>query len=248
MKLVLLPPGEFDMGSAQEEVDQLIKEGEHAMKAHLFAVYIGCIRAEAPKHHVKLTKAFYFGACPVTQAEFELVMSSNPSKLHGETNPVDRVTWNEAVEFCRRLSEMPAEKAAGAVYRLPTEAEWEYACRAGTNTRYSFGDSAAEVSRYAWWLENSHGTIHPVGKLLPNAWGLFDMNGGVLQWCADRAGYYDSAPTVDPTGPKRGPLILRGSLPTSPTPLMLHAAFRLGDDPDKRGDLNGFRVARTIAP
>ena len=110
-------------------------------------------------------------------------MGTNPSRFQGFLNPVDGVSRSDAVEFCRRLSELPEEKAAGRVYRLPTEAQWEYACRAGTTTEYSFGDDASQLGVYAWYDVNS---THPVGEKLPNAWGLYDMHGNVSEWTLDQ--------------------------------------------------------------
>ena len=155
-----------------------------------------------------------------------------------------------AVEFCRRLSELPPEKAAGAVYRLPTEAEWEYACRAGTTTRYSFGDNVAMLDRYAWWSANSGGSTQAVAQLLPNAFGLFDMHGSLWEWCADwyDASYYSTSPTNDPLGPASGEFrILRGGF-RADDPARLRAAYRYGHHPDRRNSAYGFRVAMTLAP
>jgi formylglycine-generating enzyme required for sulfatase activity len=124
------------------------------------------------EHEVTLTQPFKMGVHEVTQAQYEQVMGVNPSHSKGAGNPVEYVSWDDAVEFCRRLSELPAEKAAGKVYRLPTEAEWEYACRAGTTTKYSFGDDDSELRDYAWYWDNSGARDHPVGGKKPNAWGL----------------------------------------------------------------------------
>ena len=140
-------------------------------------------------HEVTLTQPFKIGVHEVTQAQYEQVMGVNPSHFKGANNPVETVSWEDAVEFCRRLSELPAEKAAGHVYRLPTEAEWEYACRAGTTTKYSFGDDESDLGDHAWFLENfleNSGTnTHPVGRKGPNAWSLYGMHGNVLEWCQD---------------------------------------------------------------
>jgi formylglycine-generating enzyme required for sulfatase activity len=128
------------------------------------------------------------------------VMGTNPSNFKGSQNPVEKVSWDDAVEFCRNLSAMPAEKKAGYIYRLPTEAEWEYACRAGTTTEYSFGDSDSALGDYAWYDENSGRTTHPVGGKKPNPWGLYDMHGNVFEWCQDWHGDYPSGSVTDPTG------------------------------------------------
>ncbi len=138
MKLVLIPPGEFEMGSSEQDVASLIAE---AKQQDASKKYIERIPAEAPKHHVRITKPFYLGVCEVTQEQYQRVMGSNPSKFQGiPSRPVERVSWVDAVEYCRKLRELPQERTVGAAYRLPTEAEWEYACRAGMTTRYSFGE------------------------------------------------------------------------------------------------------------
>jgi formylglycine-generating enzyme required for sulfatase activity len=134
-------------------------------------------------HKVTLTQAFRLGVYEVTQEQYQKVMGSKPSKCRGPQNPVYHVSWNDAVEFCRKLSSLTEEKAVGYVYRLPTEAEWEYACRAGTQTAYSFGDSQSELGDYAWYRKMPGSTTHPVGSTQPvgskkpNAWGLYDMHG-----------------------------------------------------------------------
>ena len=162
-------------------------------------------------HKVTLTKPFELGQHEVTQEQYEKVMGKNPSHFKGKQNPVEQVSWDDAVEFCRKLSAMPAEKKAGYVYRLPTEAEWEYACRAGTTTRYSFGDSDSELGDYAWYDKNSGRTTHPVGQKKPNAWGLYDMHGNVWEWCQDWHGDYPSGSVTDPTGAAVGSLrVYRG--------------------------------------
>jgi formylglycine-generating enzyme required for sulfatase activity len=155
-------------------------------------------------HHVTLTRSFAIGVFEVTQEQFEQVMGTTPSKFTGGQHPVEQVSWDEAVEFCRKLSALPAEKKAGYVYRLPTEAEWEYACRAGTTTKYSFGDSESELGAYAWYDKNSGKTTHPVGGKKPNAWGLYDMHGNGLEWCQDWYGVYPGGKLTDPTGPSSG--------------------------------------------
>lgn len=160
MDLKLIPAGTFTMGDNS-----------------------GGIPVQA--HQVTLTKDFYIGVYEVTQDQYEQVVGSNPSKLKGANHPVENVSWKDAVTFCEKLSSLPAERAAGRVYRLPTEAEWEYACRAGTTTAYSFGDDEQDLGKYVWSIENSGNTAHAVGEKLPNGWGLYDMHGNVWEWCLD---------------------------------------------------------------
>ncbi len=198
-----------------------------------------------PQHQVKLTKPFQLGVYEVTQQQYEKVMGTNPSKYKGPQNPVEKVNWNDAVEFCRKLSSLPEEKAAGYVYRLPTEAEWEYACRAGTTTKYSFGDSESELGDYAWYNENSGSTTHPVGSKKPNAWGLYDMHGNVIEWCQDRYGSYPSGSVTDPTGAAAGSYrVYRGGC-WSDSSGICRSALRSRRTPDYRYHNLGFRVLRS---
>jgi formylglycine-generating enzyme required for sulfatase activity len=155
-------------------------------------------------HQVTLTQPFYMGVHEVTQAQYEQVMGTNPSRFAYGNNPVEQVSWNDAVSFCRRLSALPKEKAAGRVYRLPTEAEWEYACRAGAATEYSFGDDETQLSQYGWFHSNSDGRTHPIGQKRTNGWGLHDMHGNVWEWCSDWYGEYPSGTMTDPRGPHSG--------------------------------------------
>jgi formylglycine-generating enzyme required for sulfatase activity len=222
MKLVLIRPGKFMMGSPDSE------EGHKA--------------DEGPQHQVTISKPFYMGVTEVTQAQFEAVMGTNPSKFKGPTNPVESVTWDEAVEFCRRLSEK-----TGKTFRLPTEAEWEYACRAGTKTRFSFGDSESVLGDYAWCTSNSGGKTHPVGQKKPNAWGLYDMHGNVWEWCADWFGDYSSGSSTDPQGPgSGGSRVLRGGSWRIGGSGGFRCAYRGSGDPTTRrlDGLSGFRCAR----
>ena len=196
-------------------------------------------------HKVILTQPFELGVYEVTQEQYEKVMGKNPSNFTGPQNPVENVSWDDAVEFCRKLSAMPAEKKAGYVYRLPTSAEWEYACRAGTTTRYSCGDSDSKLGDYASYDRNSNNTTHPVGQKHANLWGLYDMHGNVWEWCQDWRGSYPSGSVTDPTGPASGiRRVLRGGSFNCPKSYV-HSAFRGSRQPGSRRLSDGFRAART---
>ncbi len=170
--------------------------------------------------------AFSIGVYEVTQQQYEAVMGSNRSELKGANDPVVNVSWDDAVAYCAWLSSSPAELAAGHVYRLPTEAEWEYACRAGTTTEYSFGDNEQDLGKYAWFETNSDGKPHAVGEKLPNGWGLYDMHGNVFEWCSDAEG---------------SARVLRGGS-WGNSARCCRSAFRGGNDPSFRSNSVGFRV------
>jgi formylglycine-generating enzyme required for sulfatase activity len=206
------------------------------------------------RHLVKITKPFYLSAYEVTQTQYEQVMGNNPSyfsasgrgkdHVSGDTLqfPVEQVSWNDAVDFCSKLSEQE-----GVEYRLPTEAEWEYACRAGITTAYSFGNDVSQIGEYAWYDGNSEENTHPVGELKPNAWGLYDMHGNVYEWCQDWYGPCKSLPVVsDPTGAASGDngRVLRGGAFLT-RPVLVRAALRNSSQPDYRNHSIGFRLART---
>ena len=203
---------------------------------------------DSSKHPVKITKPFHMGAFEVTQDQYEGVMGNNNSiAFKGPNNPIEMVRWKDAVEFCRRLSELPEEKAAGHVYRLPTEAEWEYACRAGTTTKYSFGDDESQLGQYAW-SGNSGNTTHPVGQKKPNPWGLYDTHGNVWELCQDWLGPLPSEPVTDPTGPTTGSYrVFRGG-GWDYVAGGCRSGYRPRYDVFPRGGDRGFRVARGPAP
>jgi len=220
MKLRLIPAGEFMMGSPGDGFGET-------------------------QHRVSITKPFYLGVTEVTQEQYQKVMGKNPSKFKGPQNPVENVSWRDAVEFCGKLSAMPAEKAAGHVYRLPTEAEWEYACRAGTTTAYSFGDDASRLGDYGWFDGNSDTSTHPVGEKKPNDWGLYDMHGGVYELCQDRYGPYPSGSATNPTGATSGSYRVRRGGGWSYYARICRSASRSKNTPGYRFSDLGFRVLRS---
>jgi formylglycine-generating enzyme required for sulfatase activity/tRNA A-37 threonylcarbamoyl transferase component Bud32 len=198
---------------------------------------------EADSHQVTLTQPFYLGVYEVTQGQYQRVVGTNPSTFKGDQNPVENVSWGDAVEFCRRLSMLPEEKASGRLYRLPTEAEWEYACRAGTNTAYYFGDYISQLEEYAWYDKNSSRKTHPVGKKKTNAWGLYDMHGNVWEWCSDWRGDYSMGAATDPVGPKEGSVRVYRGGSWGLEAANCRSALRYWIDPLYRSDFIGFRVA-----
>jgi uncharacterized protein (TIGR02996 family) len=245
MRLALIPAGRFRMGSPLSEVGRADSEG--------------------PMHEVEISRPFYLGVFPVTQAQFQRVLRLRPSLfrrsgagryrvrgLDTANFPVEMVSWPIAKAFCRALSQRRDERQAGRVYRLPTEAEWEYACRAGTMTAYHFGAAAAlHQANFdgrplygAALSELTLGRPSPVGSFLPNAWGLYDMHGNVWEWVGDWYGsdYYASSPRSDPTGSQRGKdRLMRGGA-WSTTPDACRSATRGWIDPYHANHETGFRV------
>ncbi|MGI0483754.1 formylglycine-generating enzyme family protein [Geminocystis sp. CENA526] len=162
-----------------------IPEGEFMMGSQEY-------KLEQPIHKVKL-RAFFMGKYPVTQEQYQAIMGENPSKFKGLVHPVEKVDWLRATQFCQKLSQITGKK-----YQLPSEAQWEYACRAGSETKYYFGDNPYLLEHYAWYKNNSQGETHPVGMKKPNQWGLYDMYGNVWEWCEDLwHSHYIDAPTND---------------------------------------------------
>jgi len=196
---------------------------------------------EKPVHGVTLTKGYHLGATEVTQAQWESVMGSNPSKFKGRDLPVENVSWDDAMAYCRKLTEREraaGRLAAGYAYTLPTEAQWEYACRAGTTGAY-----AGDLGSMAWYGENSGNKTHAVATKRANAWGLYDMHGNVWEWCSDWYGSYASGRVVDPTGARSGPRRVSRGGSWSNDASYCRSAYRVRFTPGYRRDLLGFRLA-----
>ncbi len=179
LEMIYIPAGEFMMGTDDAEIERLCKKYN-----------TDWFKSEAPQHLVKL-QSFYLGKYPITQAQYQAVMGKNPSKFQNPKeaplskggwgdHPVERVSWNDAQEFCQQLSQLTDRK-----YRLPSESQWEYACRAGSKTKWCFGDDENQLKDYAWYYSNSSNQTHPVEQKKPNDWGLYDMHGNVWEWCED---------------------------------------------------------------
>lgn len=220
MEFVLLNPGSFTMGSSL-----YAGEGD-----------------EAPEHRVAITAPFYLGKYEVTQQQWESLMGNNPSRFKGERHPVDSVSWDDAQRFLFKLQEKTGRKLT-----LPTEAQWEFAARAGTSTPWSFGSDEAKLGDYAWYGENSGDATHPVGEKKPNAWGLYDMYGNVQEWCLDwYAAPYPQGEVADPQGPRSGDSrVLRGGA-WGDDFTMVRSAYRNAAGADARTPGIGFRVVMVI--
>ena len=216
--------------------------------------------AEKPQHHVRITRPFLLGMYPVTQCEYQRVMGENPSRFRDDDRlPVEWVSWFDAVNFCNRLSELEGIEpyydidgeqvrvSGGSGYRLPTEAQWEYACRAGTTTRWYYGDDPEQLTEYAWFDQNSGGRTHSVGEKLPNAWGLYDMHGNVWEWCWDWYGKYGRVVAEDPTGPSGGSYRVYRGGGWAFDAGYCRAAYRGWDTPSLRDGFLGFRLARSVS-
>ena len=266
ISLVPIPAGEFPMGSTESEIRMLIEEGGKAKRESLF-------RSEGPRHRVRITRPFHLGKTSVTIGQFRQFAAATSYKTEAERDgrggfgmvgrawnrepkyiwssgagfaatddhPVVNVSWNDAVEFCEWLS-----RKEGATYRLPTEAEWEYACRAGSDTRADLKSARSHLEKTAWYRQNSDWKIHPVAQKQPNAFGLYDMIGNMRNWCSDwfAQGYYANSPVEDPTGPATGTnRIVRGCAFHADVEFA-RPAMRAADPPAHRMGQLGFRVLR----
>jgi len=227
-KMARIPAGEFMMGSPSGELGR---------------------DSDEKRHRVRISKSFFLGETEVTQGLWRTVMGSNPSSFKncGNNCPVEQVSWKDCQEFIRKLNRL----VSGGGFRLPTEAEWEYAARAGSNSAFANGGISEtgcghdrKLDAMGWYCGNSGKKTHPVGGKKPNAWGLYDMHGNVYEWCQDWKGNYPSGSVTDPTGPSSGSdRVLRGGS-WDYYAGYCRSALRNGDGPDYRGRRFGFRLAR----
>ncbi len=226
MEFVLIPAGEFDMGSPSSEAGRYDDEG--------------------PVHRVKIANAFYIGKFEVTQKQWRDVMGTNPSSFKGDNLPIESVSWNDAQDFIKKLN----DKEGTNKYRLPSEAEWEYAARAGTTTRYYFGDDESKLGDYEWYNVNSGVETHEVGQKKPNLWGLYDVNGNVWEWVQDiYHNSYNGAPTDGSAWEEGGVSyrVFRGGGWNTPA-VYCRPAHRADNAPGTRSSIIGFRLLRVSYP
>ncbi len=232
IEMVWIPAGAFKMGVTRMEKDRLSDE--------------------QPQHQVTLTQGFWMGKYEVTKAQWEAVAKTKPWSgrayvLDDLDSPAVYVSWSAVQDFIAALNEQSGEH-----FRLPTEAEWEYACRGGTSTRFSHGDDSgyAELGAYAWCEDNAANAgeeyAHAVGRLSPNSWGLHDMYGNVWEWCSDRYGdkYYGNSPETDPPGPRAGAYRVKRGGSWLMAGMYCRSALRSRDDPGSRNSSLGFRLCR----
>lgn len=216
LDLVRIPAGWFQMGSKKDD------------------------KTEQPVHEVKFAKPFYIGKYEITREQWQAVMGSNPGRFPGPRYPVGGVSWDACQDFLKKLNDK-----TGRTFALPSEAEWEYACRAGSTTEYCFGDDESGLGEYAWYYSNSGRTSHPVGEKKPNAWGLYDMHGNAFEWCEDVwHDSYEGAPADGSAwlqGGDQGSRVLRGGawdLYSMPC----RSAIRIRFNPSSAWSNNGVRV------
>ncbi len=224
MEFILIPAGEFNLGSPPEEKERF--------------------DSESPVHKVKINTSFYLGKSAVTQKQWKKIMGDNLSHFKGEDRPVEMVTWKEVQEFVAKMNEMEGTDK----YRLPSEAEWEYACRAGAQTSYFFGEDKSKLKEYAWYAGNSGSKTHPIGQKKPNPWGLYDMHGNIWEWVQDEWHEdYNGSPSNGNAWEEGNILdrVSRGGSWYCNTELC-RSACRFRRKPDSRFGNLGFRMLREL--
>jgi len=216
------PPGTFTMGSDRDDANS----------------------DEKPAHTVTLTKGFFIGIYPVTQAQWKAaLMGSEPSNFPGADRPVEQVLWEESRKFCRQMTRQLKGRAE---VRLPTQAQWEYACRVGTSSEFNTGDGEESLLKSGWFESNSGKETHPVGQLAPNAWGIYDMHGNIWEWCLDWYAEYTPEEKTDPVGPETGSdRVFRGGGWGDPAKFC-RSTYRSWFDPAVRYDALGFRIVMVL--
>ncbi|MDX9753940.1 MAG: formylglycine-generating enzyme family protein [bacterium] len=223
LEMICLPAGSFLMGSPETEKERYPNEG--------------------PQHTVHISQPFFLGKYPITQAQWEAVMGTNPSHFKGANLPVEQVSWNDTQEFIQKLNQLNQ-----GTYRLPSEAEWEYACRAGTTTRFYWGDDEAseQIGDYAWYWINSNSKTQEVGGKQPNAWGLYDMCGNVWEWCQDwfKETFYTVNEITDPAGPASGSKRVHRGGGWNCHARSCRSANRFCYSPTHPVNIHGFRILR----
>ncbi|MBR5978818.1 MAG: formylglycine-generating enzyme family protein, partial [Verrucomicrobia bacterium] len=238
LDMIWIEPGAFLMGSPEDELGR---------------------KNDEVQHQVTLTQGYWLGKYEITQAQYEAVMGENPSYHKGADQPVEKVRWNDAMEFCDKLTAIEREAGRlpdGYEYTLPTEAQWEYACRAGTTTAFNNGtniptkeqenkEPCPNLDEVGWYKYNSDETTHPVGLKKPNAWGVYDMHGNVFEWCLDWKGDYPTSSVTDPKGASTGSERVARGGSLSSSAFSCRSALRFGDFPSMPFGNFGFRVALT---
>ncbi len=234
LRLVWVPPGTFTMGSLEDEPGRTLEDIDQGY------------------FEVTFSQGFWLGEHLITQAQWQIVMKDNPSQYKSCPNcPIENVNWYQAISFCEELNKIFADDLPSEYkFSLPTEAQWEYACRAGTKTLYYNGNNLPDLSRVAWHKENSGGHPHPVGQKEPNVWGLYDMHGNVDEWCYDATSGYPDSPFVDWVG--KGSGVARsfrgGPWSAPPSAPDFRCSCRAWLGPDMQLPFLGFRLCLTILP
>ena len=240
LTMMLIPPGEFQMGTNESERTRLIQSARKADDGFLSDV----IPEEGPQHRVLISRPFYLGKYELSRAAWRTVIQDSEATFEHEGSLPVEVTWEGARRYIDELNQ--TIDRSEHVFALPTEAQWEYACRAGTPDLWCCGNAAEDLNNFAWFNENAQGEVQPVGRLQPNAWGLHDMHGNLWEWCADWYSFYKEGTAIDPKGPSqvlRMMRVFRGGSARVISAEHCRSALRHSGMPQLRHDATGFRVA-----